>query len=137
MSEGGSNGQRNCRSQGKFTERRIDQAQGAIGQMKSNDGWSLEDRQSLFGRSHVVTAGGFGSDGFRRAPLLATGGGCRSWRPAAKGGVDSQRRSIKDWPDRVVVLARMTLAHSWPKLANLALIMALSKVCPCLALGCS
>ena len=48
-------------------------------------------------------------------------------------------RSIKGWPDRpdrVVVLARMALADYWSKLANLALIMDLSKVCPCLALVC-
>ena len=54
------------------------------------------------------------------------GGNRRLSELAFKGGLDGQRRSIKDWPDRpgrVVVLARMTLADSWPKFANLALIM--------------
>ena len=88
----------------------------------------IEDHQSLFGRGHAVRES---SQSWRFVALMASEE-LRSWRQeealgaGGQRGLDSQRRSIKDWPDwpgRIVVLARMTVADSWSKLANLALTM--------------
>ena len=68
---GNSNGQRSCRRQRRFMERRIEQAQGAIGQMKPNDGHGRPSEfvwQRSCGQKKPSELAVCGSDGLRRAP---------------------------------------------------------------------
>ena len=81
--------------QGRFTERRLGQAHGAIGQMKSNDGHTSRRRSELVGKSHVT----------REIPLSwvlgilrwpqknSVVGGRRLSELVAKGGLDGRKRS--------------------------------------------